>query len=114
METSNLMGHNETNSLQVDVVYINNAIMEEGVVKENPLLYANVDFDKLETNSEDQPEEGEIRGLASMTTEYAEIRPHSEENNEGDAKEEQTVTDGNLGQENDTEGLIEKVSEIEF
>uniref|UniRef100_UPI0037E8EC85 myelin-associated glycoprotein-like n=1 Tax=Semicossyphus pulcher TaxID=241346 RepID=UPI0037E8EC85 len=105
-ETSDLMVNNETNSLQVDVIYVNNAIMEEeGVVKENPLLYAKIDFDKLHANSEDQTE-GEIIGLGSKTTEYSEIRLHSEENNGGDAKEEQTVTDGNLGQEKDTEGLI--------
>ncbi|XP_034554408.1 sialoadhesin-like isoform X3 [Notolabrus celidotus] len=115
VETSGLMGNNETNSLQVDVIYVNNAIIEEGgIVKENPILYANMDHNKLKAISQDQPGEGEIRGLASKTTEYAVIRPHSEENRGGDAKEEQTVADGNAGQVNDTEGLIEQFSAGQF
>ncbi|XP_041648397.1 myelin-associated glycoprotein-like [Cheilinus undulatus] len=110
VETSNLMSNNENNSLQVDVIYVNNAMMEEeGVVKENPLLNADLDFDKLQANSEDQLGEGDL----FYKTDYAEIRPRIEENNEGDAKSDQTVTDGVSGQENDTEGLIEHASEID-
>lgn len=98
----------------MDVIYVNNAIIEEGgLVKENPILYANMDHSKPKAITEDQPGEGEVRGLASKTTEYAVIRPNSEENRGGDAKEEQTVADGNVGQANDTEGLIPQVSDTE-
>lgn len=104
----------QTNSLQVDVIYVNNAIIEEGgLVKENPILYANMDHSKPKAITEDQPGgEGEVRGLASKTTEYAAIRPNSEGGGV-DVKEEQTVADGNVGQANDTEGLIAQVSDTE-
>lgn len=96
----------------MDVIYANKAILdEEGVVKEDPLHYANVDFAKLQAKSEGKLGEGEIRGLASQTTEYAEIRLHSRGRNGGDAKEEETVADTRLGWEKDTDGLIGQVSE---
>ncbi|CAJ1062795.1 sialoadhesin-like isoform X10 [Xyrichtys novacula] len=117
VETSGLMGNNETNSLQVDVIYVNNAIIEEGgLVKENPTLYPSVDHNKLKAISDDQPGEGEMKGLASKTTEYGMTHPNSEENKGGDVKEEQTVTDGtdgNLGQVNDAEVVTAQVGEKE-
>ncbi|XP_070690993.1 myelin-associated glycoprotein-like [Pempheris klunzingeri] len=111
VDTSDILVTNETNSSKVDVVYVNKAILEEeGVVREDPLHYANVDFAKLQAKSEGKLEEGEIRGLASKTTEYAEIRLHSKTSNGGDANEEETVADTHLGQEKDTDGLIGQIA----
>ncbi|XP_034410262.1 myelin-associated glycoprotein-like [Cyclopterus lumpus] len=80
---------NGTNSSKVDVIYANKTTLKE----EDPLHYANVDFAKLQVLSGAELGEGQIRGLASKTAEYAEIHLHSE----GDAKEEETVADTHLG-----------------
>lgn len=75
-------------------MYVNKVITEEEV-KEDPLLYANVDFTKHQDKSDAA---GEVRGLASKTTEYAEICLHSRESNGGEAKEERTIADTHFGQ----------------
>ncbi|XP_070768791.1 myelin-associated glycoprotein-like [Enoplosus armatus] len=112
VDTSDFLVTNETNSSQVDVIYANKAFLEkEGVVEEDPLHYANVDFAKLQAKSVGKLEEGEIRGLASKTTEYAEIRLHSSGSNGGDAKAEETVADTHLGQQKDSDGLVGQVGE---
>lgn len=73
------------------MVYANKTILElEGRVEEDHLHYANVDFAKLQANSEVKSREGEIIGLASKETEYAQIRLHSRESKEN------TVADVNL------------------
>ncbi|XP_045901949.1 B-cell receptor CD22-like [Micropterus dolomieu] len=85
VDTSDILVTNETNCSQVDVIYTNKAILEEeAVVQEDTLHYANVDFAKLQAKSEGKLGEGEIRGLASKTAEYAEIRLHSRASNGGD------------------------------
>jgi len=81
------------------VIYANKATLEE----EDPLHYADVDFAKLRAELGG----GEIRGLASVTAEYAEIRLHSG----GDAKEEEAVAGTHLGKGESTDGLIGRVSE---
>ncbi|XP_078027878.1 myelin-associated glycoprotein-like [Epinephelus lanceolatus] len=89
-----------------DVIYDNKAIVEGGGVAEEDLLqYAKVDFAKLQAKSQGKLGEEEIRGLASKTSEYAEIRLQSRQSN-GDATEEETVADTHLGREKDTDGLI--------
>ncbi|XP_051261429.1 B-cell receptor CD22-like [Dicentrarchus labrax] len=94
VDTSDILVTNETNSSQVDVIYVNKAILEQdGVVEEDSLHYANVDFVKLQAKSEGKLGDGEIKGLASKTAEYAEIRLHSRGVNGGDRKEEETVAD---------------------
>lgn len=96
----------------MDVIYVNKAILEEErAVNEDPLHYASVDFAKLQAKSEGKLGEGEIRGLASKTAEYAEIRLHPRGSNGGDAKEEETVADTGLEQGKDSDGLIGQVSE---
>ncbi|XP_044064258.1 B-cell receptor CD22-like isoform X2 [Siniperca chuatsi] len=107
VDTSDFLVTNETNSSQVDVIYANKAILEEeGVVKEDPLHYANVDFAKLQAKSKGKLGEGEIRGLASTTSEYAQIRLYSRGSNGGDAKEEETVADTLFGQRKVSDGFI--------
>lgn len=78
----------------MDVIFVNKATIEEGV-KEDPLLYANVDFTKHQATSDSG---GEIRGLASKTAEYAEICLHSRGSNGGEAKDERTIADTHLGE----------------
>ncbi|KAI3361278.1 hypothetical protein L3Q82_013457, partial [Scortum barcoo] len=52
VDTSDVLVNNETNSSHVDVIYANKAILEEeGVVHEDPLHYASVDFAKLQAKS---------------------------------------------------------------
>ncbi|XP_031708903.1 hemicentin-1-like isoform X2 [Anarrhichthys ocellatus] len=107
VDTSDVLVANGTNSSKVDVIYDNKATLEEeGIVAEDTVHYTNVDFAKLQAMSEGTLGEGEIRGLASKTAEYAEIRLHSRGSNEGDAKEEETVADAYLGKGKDTDGLI--------
>ncbi|XP_044214767.1 B-cell receptor CD22-like isoform X2 [Thunnus albacares] len=99
VDTSDILVTNETNSSQVDVIYVNKAIIEGGGgVKEDPLLYADVDFTKLQAKSDSKLVEGEIRGLASKTAEYAEIHLHSKGSNGGEAKGERTISDTDFGQ----------------
>lgn len=75
----------------MDAIYSNKAILEqERVVEEDSLHYTNVDFAKLQANSKGNIGEGEIRGLAPKTIEYAQIRLHSRESKE-------TVADANFG-----------------
>lgn len=96
----------------MDVIYTNKAILEEeAVVQEDTLHYANVDFAKLQAKSEGKLGEGEIRGLASKTAEYAEIRLHSRASNGGDWNEEETVSDTYLGQGKVSDDLIGLVDE---
>lgn len=96
----------------MDVIYVNKAILEEeGVLSEDPLHYASLNFAKLQAKSDGKLGEGEIRGLASKTDEYAEIRLHSRGSNGGVAKEEETAADTVLGHGKDSDGLIEQVSE---
>lgn len=70
----------------MDAIYANKAILEqEGVAEEDSLHYTNVNFVKLQANSEGNIGEGEIRGLASKTIEYAQIQ-----------SKEETVADANF------------------
>ncbi|KAK9514182.1 hypothetical protein VZT92_027668 [Zoarces viviparus] len=99
VDTSDVLVANGTNSSKVDVIHDNKATLEEeGIVAE--------DTAKLQAMSEGTLGEGEVRGLASKTAEYAEIPLHSRGSNEGDAKEEETVADAYLGKGKDTDGLI--------
>ena len=83
----------------MDIIYANKAIIEGGGgIKEDPLLYADVEFTKLQAKSDSKLVEGEIRGLASQTTEYAEIRLHSKGSNGGEAKGERTISDTDCGE----------------
>ncbi|TNN83303.1 Myelin-associated glycoprotein [Liparis tanakae] len=104
-DTSDILVSRVTNSSKLDVIYANKATLEEEEEEEeeDPLHYAAVDFAKLRAELGG----GEIRGLASMTAEYAEIRLHSG----GDAEEEEAVADTHLGKGKSTDGLIERVSE---
>lgn len=63
----------QTNCTQVDVVYANKATLDEEGGKEDSLHYAHVDFVKLQTRSEGNLRDGEIRGVESKTAEYAEL-----------------------------------------
>lgn len=69
-------------------------------VEGDTLHYAHVDFTKLQAKSGETLGEGEIRGLASKTAVYAEIRLHSRESTGGEAEAE--VADTAFGQEKDT------------
>ncbi|XP_070823057.1 B-cell receptor CD22-like [Chaetodon trifascialis] len=92
VDTSDILVTNETNSSKVDVIYANKAILEqEGAAEEDLVHYANVDFVKLQANAEDKLGQGEIRGLDSKTSEYAQIRLESRGSNGGSASEEKTV-----------------------
>lgn len=76
----------------MDPIYSNRATLEqERVVKEDSLHYTTVDFAKLQANSKGSTGEGEIRGLASDTMEYAQICLHSRES------KEETVAGANFG-----------------
>ncbi|XP_053182664.1 myelin-associated glycoprotein-like [Scomber japonicus] len=94
VDVSDVLVTNGTNSSKVDVIFVNKATIEEEV-KEDPLLYANVDFIKHQAMSDSG---GEIRGLASKTAEYAEICLHSRGSNGGEAKDERTIADTHLGE----------------
>ncbi|XP_047454725.1 myelin-associated glycoprotein-like [Mugil cephalus] len=83
VDTSEFLATNETNSSQVDVVYANKTTLEEEGGKEDSLHYAHVDFAKLQTRSDGNLREGEIRDGISKTVEYAEDRLQC---NGGDAK----------------------------
>ncbi|XP_029308334.1 myelin-associated glycoprotein-like [Cottoperca gobio] len=99
VDHSNVLVTNGTNSSKVDVIYANKAFLgEKEVVEEDALHYANVDFTKLQAKSGGKLGEGEIRGLASNTAEYAEVRLHSGGSNGGDAKEGETVAGAHLGE----------------
>ncbi|XP_077950820.1 myelin-associated glycoprotein-like isoform X2 [Gasterosteus aculeatus] len=69
----------ETSSSKVSVIYDNKAILEEN--EEESLHYASLDFAKLKDNSRGELGEEEGRGLASKTSEYAEIRLSSRGSN---------------------------------
>lgn len=74
------------------MIYANKAIVEqERAAEENLVHYASVNFAKLQAKPEGKLEQGEIRGLASKTSEYAQIRLHSRGDNGGRANEEETV-----------------------
>lgn len=76
------------------MVYVNKTILElEGRAKEEHIHYANLNFAASQANSEMKSREGEIVGLASKETEYAQIRLHSRE-----------------GQKKDTNGLAGQAS----
>ncbi|XP_037642093.1 myelin-associated glycoprotein-like [Sebastes umbrosus] len=112
VDTSDFVVTNGINSSKMDGIYANKAnLEEEGIVEEDPLHYANVDFAKLQAMSEDKLGEEEIRGLASKTADYAEICLQSGGNNGGDAEEKETVADTHLEQGNETDGLIVDVGE---
>lgn len=83
---------------------------QEGGKTEEPLHYANVDFAKLQARSGGELGAGEIRGLASKTAEYAEVRLHCRGSaNEEDAKADEACVDTYLEQGKDDNGLSEKV-----
>ncbi|AWO96240.1 putative myelin-associated glycoprotein-like [Scophthalmus maximus] len=83
---------NDTNAPQVDVTHVSEATLGEqgGRSKPDTLNGPNVDFDKLQTDTEGELGEGEIRGLASKTA-YAEIDLHPRGCNGEDAKEEENI-----------------------
>ncbi|XP_069559850.1 B-cell receptor CD22-like [Brachyistius frenatus] len=95
-------------SSQVEVIYARKAVVEEeggGVVKEDLLHYTDVDFAKLQSRSEREPGEAEIRGLANQTAEYAEIHLHC---NGGGVKEEEKLAEPDLVQGKDVDEVSEK------
>ncbi|XP_071376424.1 myelin-associated glycoprotein-like [Centroberyx affinis] len=111
VDTSDLLVTDEANSSQVEAVYANKAMLEGDRGDEEDILhYANVDFAKLQAKA-GQEGAGEIRGLASKTAEYAEIRLHSRGSSGGEAQDEETVADTALGQEKDTSDHGGEVSE---
>lgn len=69
------------------MIYVNKAVLEEEAAeyKEDSLHYADVDFAKLQARSEGKLGEGEIKGLASKTGVYSEIRREALSNG-GDTK----------------------------
>ncbi|XP_054637058.1 B-cell receptor CD22-like [Dunckerocampus dactyliophorus] len=81
---------NESNRAHVNAMYTNHAVP----VEEDQLHYADVNLAKLEAKS---IAESEIRGLSSVTGEYAEIRLRSAGSDGGTAE----VADTHLGQEED-------------
>ncbi|KAM7421345.1 hypothetical protein PAMA_015478 [Pampus argenteus] len=92
VDTSDFLVTNETNSSQMNAMYASKAIAEEDVT-EDTLHFADLDFTKLQAKSDGK--EGEIRGLASTKTLYAEIRLRSR-GNDGDGEEgngETTISD---------------------
>ncbi|KAM9309036.1 myelin-associated glycoprotein-like isoform 2-T3 [Pholidichthys leucotaenia] len=94
-DTSESLVTNEINSSQMDVIYTNKAILEkEGKERtDDTIIYANVDFAKLQAKSDGHLREGEIRGVTSKTDEYAEIRLHRRGSNKEEAKNEETRAD---------------------
>ncbi|XP_028280616.1 myelin-associated glycoprotein-like isoform X2 [Parambassis ranga] len=112
-DTSDFLVTNETKSSKVDVIIADKAAVQEkqeGGKTEEPLHYANVDFAKLQARSAGELGEGEIRGLASKTAEYAEVRLHCRgSTNEEDAKADEACVDTYLEQGKGDNGLSEKV-----
>ncbi|XP_068425862.1 myelin-associated glycoprotein-like [Clinocottus analis] len=104
VDISDLLVSNGTNSSKVDVIYANKDSQEDGTLAEDSLHYVNVDFAKLQALSEGSLGEGEIRGLASKTAEYAEIRVHSGGSNGEAAKQGETFADTHLGKGENTDG----------
>lgn len=78
------------------MIYDNKAILEEN--EEESLHYASLDFAKLKDNSRGELGEEEVRGLASKTSEYAEIRLSSRGSNGGHTREEETEADVHQGE----------------
>nr|XP_040020661.1 myelin-associated glycoprotein-like isoform X2 [Gasterosteus aculeatus aculeatus] len=76
---NNVVVADETSSSKVSVIYDNKAILEEN--EEESLHYASLDFAKLKDNSRGELGEEEVRGLASKTSEYAEVRLSSRGSN---------------------------------
>ncbi|KAM9309974.1 uncharacterized protein KZ484_025901 [Pholidichthys leucotaenia] len=111
-DTSGLLVTNEINSSQVDVIYANKAILEKGQERrEDAVLYADVDFAKLQARSEGKVGEGEIRGVTSKTDEYAEIHLHRRGSNREEAKNEGTPADVSFEQGKDTTSLKIQLNE---
>ncbi|KAM9310706.1 myelin-associated glycoprotein-like [Pholidichthys leucotaenia] len=111
-DTSGLLVTNEINSSQVDVIYANKAILEKGQERrEDAVLYADVDFAKLQARSEGKVGEGEIRGVTSKTDEYAEIHLHRRGSNREEAKNEGTPADASFEQGKDTTSLKIQLNE---
>ncbi|KAM6910536.1 myelin-associated glycoprotein-like [Xenentodon cancila] len=109
LEPSESLVTDQISSLLVDVHKA--VVNDEDGGKEDPLNYVNVDYTKLQTGSEDELRDTGIRGLASKTTEYAEIRMHYTESHGGDAKEEVKPADSHMGEGKDVAGLTGQVSE---
>ncbi|XP_059195064.1 myelin-associated glycoprotein-like [Centropristis striata] len=106
VDASDVVVTNGTNSSMVHAIYDNKAVLKDED-EDDSLHYANVNFVKRQVESEGKLGEGEIRGLDSRTTEYAEIRLQSRGNNgEGATKEEETLADTHLRPGEDTVGLI--------
>lgn len=72
----------------MDVIYANK---QDCVAAPDALLYADVDFAKLQDKSEEKLGEGEIRGLDSKTSEYAQVCLRGTGSNGVEAKQEETV-----------------------
>ncbi|CAB1333494.1 unnamed protein product [Coregonus sp. 'balchen'] len=93
-DTSEFIVTDETLSQEEDNVYANKAMLEEALgpnrtvdreIDDTDLLhYGNLNLSKLQAKVAEQGE-GEIRGVASKTAEYAMIRLHSTGSNEGGA-----------------------------
>ncbi|KAM9512292.1 myelin-associated glycoprotein isoform 5-T7 [Salvelinus alpinus] len=95
-DTAEFIVTDETFFQEEDNVYANKAMLDEALgpnrtvdreIDDTDLLhYANLNFSKLQAKVAKQGEgEGEIRGVASKTTEYAVIRLHSTGSIEGGA-----------------------------
>ncbi|CAM9136793.1 unnamed protein product [Lampetra planeri] len=96
----------ESDLSQADTVYANKlTIEEEEARKEEQIHYASVDFAKLQARAGDTPGGEEIRGLASKTEEYAEIRLRSTGSDGGEGAGN-TTAHTELGEGKDIDGLV--------
>nr|XP_029482644.1 sialoadhesin-like isoform X1 [Oncorhynchus nerka]XP_029482653.1 sialoadhesin-like isoform X1 [Oncorhynchus nerka] len=101
-DTAEFIVTDETLFQEEDHVYANKAMLDEALwpnrtvdreIDATDLLhYANLNFSKLQAKVAKQGEgEGEIRGVASKTTEYAVIRLHSTGSIEGGAEKKEAI-----------------------
>ncbi|XP_064801562.1 myelin-associated glycoprotein-like isoform X1 [Oncorhynchus masou masou] len=101
-DTADFIVMDETLFQEEDNVYANKAMLDEALgpnrtvdreIDDTDLLhYANLNFSKLQAKvAERGVGEGEIRGVASKTTEYAVIRLHSTGSIEGGAEKKEAI-----------------------
>ncbi|KAM4600435.1 B-cell receptor CD22-like [Polymixia lowei] len=100
MPTLVCLSTNSAISTEVEAIYANKAMLDgDGESEGDTLHYANVYFTKLHTKSEGTLGEGEIRGLASVTAEYAQIRLRPRGSEGDDGKDDETDADTAFGRE---------------
>ncbi|XP_077431551.1 myelin-associated glycoprotein-like isoform X2 [Vanacampus margaritifer] len=102
---------NEINTSHVTAIYANSDDLAKEAAPDDELHYAHVNMAKLRAR-----DPVEIRGLSSVTGEYAEIRLHDVESDKGEEPqpdpelepEEKTVADAPSGQEVASEAVVAK------